>query len=142
TALNVFIIDNSYSAAYADSHGDAKTHLGQARKVVKSLLARATSGGESVVIITAGSPATAVVSEPLLDMEAARQAVDHIEQSWSSTDLKHSLELALDVARRNDKQPNKYLYILSDSTRSAWEGADSASLKQLGPELAAAFGDI
>src|SRR6185437_148969 len=56
TALNVFIIDNSYSAAYADSHGDAKTHLGQARKVVKSLLARATSGGESVVIITAGSP--------------------------------------------------------------------------------------
>src|SRR6185437_4895272 len=74
--------------------------------------------------------------------EAARQAVDHIEQSWSSTDLKHSLELALDVARRNDKQPNKYLYILSDSTRSAWEGADSASLKQLGPELAAAFGDI
>ncbi len=139
TALNVFIIDNSYSMAHADGHADAKTHLGQARKLVRSLLSKATSGGESVVIISAGTPANAVVGEPLLDMEAARQSVDRIEQTWTATDLKHAMELALDVARRNDKQPNKKLYIFSDSTRSAWEGADAAAFKQLGPELAEAF---
>jgi hypothetical protein len=141
TALNVFIIDNSYSAAYSTGRADAKTHLDQAKKLVTEMLSRAQSGGESVVLITASRPATTSM-EPQIDLEAARQAVGHIEQSWGATDLRHAFELALDVARRNDKIPDKNLFIITDATRSAWEGADGASLKQLGPELAGEFKSI
>src|SRR5436305_13256523 len=56
TALNVFIIDNSYSVAYETRLPDARTHLDQAKNLVKKLLSRPSAGGESVVVITAGKP--------------------------------------------------------------------------------------
>lgn len=139
TSLSIFIIDNSYSAGYQSSHGPGKTHLDQARGIVRSLLARANTGGERVSLITCAGPAKSIFGEPVIDMESARQAVDQIEQSAGSTDLRHALEIALDIAHRNEKQPNKNLYILSDATRSAWQGIDAPVLKQLGPELASTF---
>jgi hypothetical protein len=136
TALNVFVVDNSYSMGYEARHPDAKTHLDQARKLVKAILSRPSSGGESVVLITAGRPATAVIARPQFDLEEAKAAVDRIEQSYGSTDLSGALELALKVGRDEVAQPNKNLYILTDATRSAWEGSQSQSIKQLGPDLA------
>jgi hypothetical protein len=139
TALNVFVIDNSYSAAYEARHPDAKTHLDQAKKLVKMLLARASSGGESVVVITAGRPANPVISKPQYDLEDARSVVDRIEQSYSSTDLPGALQLAIKVARDEANQPNKNLFILTDATRSAWEGQQAQTLRQIGPELVNSF---
>src|SRR5438067_1530974 len=69
TAMNVFVIDNSYSAAYDTRRVDAKTHLDQAKNLVKKLLARPSSGGESAVIITAGKPATPVIGKPQFDLQ-------------------------------------------------------------------------
>ena len=142
TALTVFVIDNSYSAAYEAGHPDARTHLDQARKLVRAMLNRPSSGGDSVVVITAARPATAIIASPQFDLEAAREAVARIEQSYSSTDLNGALQLALKVARDENTQPNKNLYLITDGTRSAWEGRDSQSLAQVGPELASAFRDI
>jgi hypothetical protein len=142
TALNVFVIDNSYSTAYEANNPEAKTHLDQAKKLVRSILNRPTSGGESVVVITAGKPATAIISKPQFDMEEARQSVGRIEQSYGATDLVGALQQALKIARDENAQQNKNLYIVTDSTRSAWEGRESQALGQIGPELAGEFKEI
>lgn len=139
TALNIFVIDNSYSAAYEARHPEAKTHLEQAKRIVKTLLSRASSGGESVVLITAGRPANAVISKPQYDLEDARSVVDRVEQSYNATDLPGALQMAIQVARDEANQPNKNLFIITDGTRSAWEGQQAQSLRQIGPELAATF---
>ncbi|HWE04550.1 MAG TPA: BatA domain-containing protein [Tepidisphaeraceae bacterium] len=142
TALNVFVVDNSYSTAYEANNPDARTHLDQAKKLVRSILNRPTSGGESVVVITAGKPAAALISKPQFDMEEARQSVGRIEQSYGSTDLAGALQMALKIARDESAQPNKNLYIVTDSTRSAWEGRESQALGQIGPQLAGEFKEI
>src|SRR5688572_773619 len=66
-ALHVLVIDNSYSMAYEADRPDAKTHLGQAKRLAKGLIDRLSSGGESVAIIVAGQPARAVVDPPTYD---------------------------------------------------------------------------
>ncbi len=142
TSLDIFVIDNSYSAAYEANRPDAKTHLDQAKKVVQALLNRASTGGESVIVITAGKPARAIISTPQHDMVAARLALSRIEQMHGSTDLAGALQLALKAAAENSTQPNKNLYLLTDGTRSAWEGSQAKALQQLGPELAGAFSKI
>lgn len=136
TALNVFVIDNSYSMAYQSGRADAKTRLEQAKQLAKSILNRPSRGGESVVVITAGRPATAVVARPQFDIEAAKSAIDRIEQSYDSTDLADALQLALKVGRDESAQPNKNLYIITDATRSAWETGQSQAIKEAGPDLA------
>src|SRR5438874_10723896 len=56
SGLHVFVIDNSYSMAYEADRPEARTHLDQAKRLVKGLLSRLQPGGESVVIITAARP--------------------------------------------------------------------------------------
>ncbi len=137
TALDVFVIDNSYSMAYEANHpGGAKTHLAQAKRIAKALLDQPSSGGVSVAVITAASPARAIIAKPGYDIQAAIAAIDRIEQSYSSTDLAGALQAALQIARDEARQPNKNLYILTDATRSAFEGSQNQALKELGPELA------
>ena len=43
TALNVFVIDNSYSMAYEANRPGAKTHLDQAKHIAKALLDQPSS---------------------------------------------------------------------------------------------------
>src|SRR3954447_7672634 len=62
SGLHVIVIDNSYSMAYEADRPDAKTHLDQAKLLAKQLVARLSAGGESVAIITAARPATAVIA--------------------------------------------------------------------------------
>lgn len=149
SALHVFVIDNSYSMAYEADRPDAKTHLDQARKLVKDQLSRLVPGGESVAIVAAarprtspdGAPASHVVLRPGFDLQAARSAVERVEQSYNGTDITGALMAALQIAREETKQPQKYLYILSDNTRSAWENPQHAeALKQIGVDLEGAFG--
>ncbi|HEX4793200.1 MAG TPA: BatA domain-containing protein [Humisphaera sp.] len=139
TSLNVYVIDTSYSMAYEVNQAGAKTHLDQAKQLVKKLLSRPSSGGESAVIIAAGKPATAVVGKPQFDMEEAKSAIDRIEQSYDGTDLAGALDLALKVAKEEINQPNKNLFIVTDATRGAWESSQAQAIKLAGPELAKYF---
>src|SRR4051794_22771696 len=56
SGLNVIVLDNSYSMAYAGGRADAPTHLAQAKKIAKGLIDRLNAGGESVAIITTARP--------------------------------------------------------------------------------------
>src|SRR5438093_11190663 len=87
SGLHVLIIDNSYSMAYESDRPDAKTNLDQAKKLARQTIERLAAGGESVAVITAAAPATAVLPRPVYDLAAARSAVERIEQSWGATDL-------------------------------------------------------
>src|SRR4051794_11644734 len=143
TGLNVFVIDNSYSMAYeANRPGDARTHLDQAKKIAKALMAQMNSGGESVAIITSSRPAVAVpgFEKPSYNLVAAASAVDRVEQTYGATDLVGALQLAMRIGREEARQPVKHLYVLSDATRSAWEQPGQGdAMKGLGPDLARMF---
>lgn len=139
TALDVFVIDNSYSMSYEANHPGAKTHLQQAKRIAKAMLDQPSSGGVSVAVITAARPARAIIAKPGYDIQAAKAAIDRIEQSYGATDLAGALQEALQIARDESRQPNKNLYVLTDATRSAFEGSQNQALKELGPELAKVF---
>ena len=97
------------------------------------------AGGESVAVITAGRPAKALLPEPTFDLQQAHSAVDRLHQTYGSTDLAGALRLAIDLGRRNNRQPNKTVYLLTDATRSAWVTSQAGELKSLGTDLAANF---
>ncbi|WP_428937008.1 BatA domain-containing protein [Fontivita pretiosa] len=137
--LHVLIIDNSYSMAYQADRPDARTHLDQARLLAKRVIDRLSAGGESVVLITASQPAAAVIAKPTYDLEAAKAAVDRVQQSYSGTDLLGALQKALEIGREESAQPSRSLYIFSDSTRSAWEAPPAEALASLGRELASIY---
>ena len=143
TGLNVIVIDNSYSMAYQADRPNAKTHLDQAKIIAQALINQMSPGGESVTLITTGSPVKASGPDKSLskigyDLNQAKDAVGLIPQTYAATDLVGALRLALQVGREESREPNKNLIILSDATRSAWEPQANA-LKQLGPELARMF---
>jgi hypothetical protein len=142
TGLHVFVIDNSYSMAYEADRPGAKTHLDQAKILAKQRIDRLAPGREVVAIVTAGSPAAVVIGQPGYDLDAAKAAVDRIEQSYGGTDLQGAFQKALEIGREQSGQPRRILYILSDGTRSAWEGPSAEAVKQLGPQLARMYGEI
>lgn len=139
TGMYVFVIDNSYSMAYDAPRPGAKTHLDQAKALAKQMVDKMV-GGESVVIITSGTPAKAIIAKPSYNLAEIRNTIDHIEQSYGGTDLPGALQKALDVAREESKQPRKSLDIFTDSTKAAWEGSGRAQLlAALGPDLAKVY---
>ncbi|MGE5608488.1 MAG: BatA domain-containing protein, partial [Bacillota bacterium] len=163
TGLHVFVIDNSYSMAYEADRLQAKTHLDQAKLLAKQQIDQLTAGGESVAVIAMARQAGSVsrgetstgsklsvapgyaadaniVLRASYDLEAAKGAIDRIEQSYLGTDLVDSLQLAARLAREQRDQPSKHLYVFTDFTRSGWETRDSAALKPVGGELASVFG--
>lgn len=155
SGLHIFVIDNSYSMAYEAERPNAKTHLDQAKFLAKQQIDTLLAGNEQVAIISAArqertTPATAspqpmpvpdpVVFRPSYDLDAAKGAIDRMEQSYGGTDLAGALQAAVQVARQQQKQPVKSLYILTDFTRSAWETDKSELLKQTGQDLSSAFG--
>lgn len=139
SGLHVLVIDNSYSMSYEADRPDAKTHLDQAKLLAKGIIGRLSAGGEAVAIVTAARPATAVIAKPAYDLEGARAAIDRIEQSYSDTDLTGAFQQALAIGREESGQPNRLLYLLTDSTRSAWESQESEALASLGKDLASVF---
>lgn len=151
TGVHVFVIDNSYSMAYEADRPGARTHLDQARMLARQRIRQLSPGGESVIIVTAARQEAAAgragaESEPGIvlrssyDLEAAVAAVDRIEQSYSGTDLAGALQLAARLAREEQRQPHKHLYVLTDFTRSAWETRQADLLRQAGSELSRLFG--
>lgn len=145
SGLSVFVIDNSYSAGYDAPHPaspggtSAKNHLEQQKLIAKRLIDGLSGGGESVAIVTAARPATAVIAKPGYDLNAAKAAIDRIELTAAGTDLPGALQLALQIGRESPKAPVKQLHVLTDGTKSAWEGPQTDALKRAGPELAAVY---
>ena len=135
SGLHVFVINNSYSMGYEADRAEAKTHLDQAKLIAKTLIHRLSSGGESVAIVTASSPARAFLASPIYDLRAAEDAVDRIEQSYAATDEAGALQIARDIGRHESSVDNKNLYLLDDSTRVAWLSQPDA-LHAIGRDLA------
>jgi hypothetical protein len=150
TGLHVFVIDNSYSMAYEADRPNAPTHLDQAKILAKEQISRLASGGESVMIVSAARQYGArgaeddsanVVLRSSYDLEAARSAVDRLAQSYGGTDLATALQLAVRLAKEEQNQPQKFLYVLTDFTRSAWETNEAEIIRRTGQDLAATFGN-
>jgi hypothetical protein len=139
--LHVFVIDNSYSMAYEADRAGAKTHFDQAKLIVKGMMDQVVRGGESVVVLTAARPATAIIAKPTYSLDACHSAIDSIEQSYAGTDLATAIAKATQIARDESKQPSKFLYLISDGTRSALEGSQADAIKGAAREAQATFGD-
>lgn len=137
SGLHVFVIDNSYSMSYPGRSG--QTHFDAAKKWALQEIDSLDSGGESVAIITAGQPAKAVLPEPTFDLQQAHEVVERLTPTFGATDLAGALRLAVELGRQKNRQPNKTVYLLTDSTRSAWMGSHAAELKSLGRDLAANY---
>ena len=159
SALHVFIIDDSLSMAYEADRPNAKTHLDQAKLLAKQQIDTLAAGAESVAIIVAGrvAPTEAgdsakekdpqqkpahdpIILRPTFDLRQASEAIDRIEQTHGHTDIVAALQAAAELAREDAKQPQKYLYILTDNTRSAWETGNGELLKQIGRDLEGLYG--
>jgi hypothetical protein len=148
SGLHVFVIDNSYSMAYEADRDGAKTHFDQAKLLVKQQIEKLAPGGESVAIISAarprngedGAPESQLIFRSSFNLDSARSAVDGIEQSFNGTDMASALQLAVQLGREEQKQPQKFVYLLTDCTRSAFENNQGDQLKQIGRELASTFG--
>ncbi len=155
SGLHIFVVDNSYSMAYEADRPGARTHLDQAKILAKQQIDKLSPGSEAVAIISTArayrppghkpqsdelSP-DVIVMQPGYDLDAAKAAVDRIEQSYAGTDVLGALLAAGKLARDNPKQPTKWLYVLTDFTRSAWDqdGVGEA-IAQAGRDLATQFG--
>jgi Mg-chelatase subunit ChlD len=139
--LHVFIIDNSYSMAYEANRTDARTHFEQAKRIARGMVDRVLQGGESVIILTAARPAAAIIAKPTYSLDACHTAIAAIEQSYSGTDLATAISNAATLARDESKQPNKYLYLITDGTRSAFEGSQAEAIKSAARDAQTVFGD-
>lgn len=135
SVLHVLVIDNSYSMAYQADRPGARTHLDQAKKLAGELIRRLSSGSDSVAVITASSPAQAVIFDPSYDLAGVEAAVQRIEQSFAGTDLTEALTLAEQIGKAHPNQPDRVLHIFSDATTSAWRNGQEAALQSLGPAL-------
>ncbi|MGB7161224.1 MAG: BatA domain-containing protein [Tepidisphaeraceae bacterium] len=142
SGLHVFVIDNSYSMGYEADRPDARTHLDQAKRLAKGLIDRLSSGGEAVAIVTAGRPAQAVISAPSYDLNAAKSAIDRIEQTAGGTDLSGALQKAIEIGKVETTQPRKYVYLFTDATRSAFgfeKPGEADAIEKAAVELASVY---
>lgn len=139
TGLHVFVIDNSASMAYEADRPDAKTHLDQAKLLVKGMIDRLSAGGESVAIVTASNPPVAILPRPTYNLQDAKSAVDRIEQTYAGTDLAGALQKVQQITNDAGQIPKRTLHILTDSTRSAFDTPQAEALKQSARDLSKVF---
>src|SRR5918998_5632761 len=123
SGISVFVIDNSYSMAYEVNRPGGKTHLDGAKRIAKELVDRAARDG-GVAVIVASRPARTIVARPSYNPQDVKDAIDRIEQSYAGTDLPGALQLALQIAKESDRQPDKSLHLFTDATSSAWRAPE------------------
>src|SRR5687768_6199486 len=108
--VSVFVIDNSYSTAYEVNRPGGKTHLDNAKRIAKDLVDRASRDG-GVALVVASNPARAVIVRPSYNPQDVKDAIDRIEQSYAGTDLPGALQIALQIAKESQSQPDKSLVL-------------------------------
>lgn len=136
--LHVIIIDTSYSMAYEAGRPNARTHLDQAKLIAGGLVER-LGGQESVVLITAGAPARAVLERPSYDLAGVQGAIERIEQEYGATDIAGALRIAQRIAAENESLPKRMIYLITDGTRSAWDTPQAEQVKTLALDLSRQF---
>jgi hypothetical protein len=137
--LHVIVIDNSGSMAYeANRGGGAATNLARAKQLAEEQIDRLASGTEAVAVVTCAVPAH-VELKTTYDLDAARAAIDRIEQTYADTDLAGALQLVIEIGRSEARQPERHLHLFTDATRVAWEGGAAETIKRIGPDVAKAF---
>lgn len=147
SGLHVIVIDNSGSMAYLADRPSARSHLDQARLVAKGIISQLNSGQDAVAIITTaarsaddGTPGRpTIVGSVTYDLAAAAQVIDQIPQTFAATDLPGALRQAMELDRKENGLTQRTLHLLTDSTRSAWQGPAAESLQQVGPQLASLY---
>ena len=136
--LHVIVIDNGYAMGYQFNRPSAKTHLEQAKLIARELINHLSAGSEAVAIVTTvqtGAP----IPTPTYDLDAAKSAVDRIDQTYGLTDMPAALEQARQIAEAAGGLPTRSLYILDDSTRHVWAAPNATDLASLGHKLADTF---
>ncbi|MGN6724317.1 MAG: BatA domain-containing protein [Tepidisphaeraceae bacterium] len=139
STLHVIVIDNAYPMAYEADRPDAKTNLDQAKRIAHQMVEKLANGGDSIVLITAAKPATAVIAKPTYDITAALSAIDRIEQSYAGADLAGALQLADQIAGDEAASQSKTLDLLTDASTSAWRQGDEKTIESVGKKLAGAY---
>lgn len=138
SGIDVIVIDNAGPMAYEADRPGAKTHLDQAKLIAHALVDR-LAGGQSVAIITAARPASAIIAPPTYDLKAAEAAIDRIEQSYDRPDLDTALQKAIEIGTDLSREPDKTLYILTDSTRATWQSPQADVIKQKLKQLSSIY---
>jgi uncharacterized membrane protein YgcG len=139
TGLHVLVIDNGLSMSYRAAGTGGKTHLDQAKILAGQIIDRLNSGGESVVIITAGKPAAGIITKPTYDLQQAKAIISSIPQLYESSDLPAALGMAIDAGRQQQSESDKHLDILTSGAANTWQGSNLTALQARGPELAGLF---
>ena len=139
-ALHVIVLDDSYSMAYESNRDGAATDFDAAKELAADLLDRMGGGGDSVALVTASSPARAVVARPTYDLSAVRAAVERVPQSYGATDLPGALALAAKIAAEDGRQPDRRLHVITDDTAGAWRSPPETAFAEAAGPLASAFG--
>jgi hypothetical protein len=124
SGLHVIVIDTS--VPMMAQHGGT-SNLDHAKALAKQLIDR-LAAGESVALIDAARPATAVLSVPTYDLKAAESAIDRLEQSYGGCDLNAALAQASDIAQQNVRQPDRSLAIITAAANSEWTGPTSEAI--------------
>ncbi len=117
--LHVIILDNSASMAYRYERDGAATHLEHARILASAVITRLGETGDQMgALVTAASPARAVIASPTYELSSVLTAIDATPQTARSTDLAGALERAVEIAADAEGLP-RTLHVITDGTTSA-----------------------
>ena len=138
--LNIIVIDNSASMAWQSARPDTRTNMERAKKLASELTQRLAGSHDAVCVITTAGGSGGQLLLPTFDIDAAGQVIRQVPQRFTPSDLPGALNTALDIAQKSTGFTGKRLYLITDSTRPAWQGENVAqSIRELGPRLAQTF---
>src|SRR5208282_1198986 len=89
----VIILDNSYSMSATDG---VQSRFEQAKHAADSILDTLPSGS-SVAVILASDIASALIPQPIYDLNLVRNTIHDVRLSDRSTDIEPSIHKALDI---------------------------------------------
>jgi len=113
----VFVVDNSITSAASTTPGARR--FDQLKEKAGQLLDSLTPA-DRVALITAARPASAIISPPTTDPNAARRQIDLLEPTAAAADLRGALELTQQTLDQlEDTNQPAYVVMLSDFSAGA-----------------------
>ena len=112
----IIVLDNSYSMAYQDING---IRLDKAKMLATDIIDTLRHGDRASLILMSDIPKP-VFRQLTPDIESVIAAINDIETSYRTTNVRPSLELAHDILIES-KQLNKEIYLISDFAQNGWE---------------------
>ena len=112
----IIVLDHSYSMAYQDING---IRLDKAKTLATDIIDTLRHGDRASLILMSDIPKP-VFRQLTPDIESVIAAINDIETSYRTTNVRPSLELAHDILIES-KQLNKEIYLISDFAQNGWE---------------------